>query len=59
MAAASTLIRDPDVTVGPFRILPRTSGGLIVYDPRRPVGDRTVGVAPTLNEATELARQMA
>lgn len=29
-------------TRGPFKLLPRTVGGYVVYDERRPVGQRTV-----------------
>lgn len=31
-------------TRGPFKLLPRSVGGYVVYDERRPVGQRTVEV---------------
>ncbi len=33
---------DPSITHGPFRVLPQTTGGYVVEDTRRPVGDRAV-----------------
>lgn len=35
--------RDPDVTIGPYRILQRVDGRFILYDERRPAHDRGVG----------------
>ncbi len=37
--------RDPDVAVGPYRILRRTDGAFFIYDDRREIGRRTVGSA--------------
>jgi len=34
---------DPGIEYGVFRVLPMTTGGYIVYDPRRPLGKRQVG----------------
>lgn len=42
---------DPGVTHGVFQVLPRTDGLWIVYDPRRPIGKRTVAVFKKMSEA--------
>jgi hypothetical protein len=33
---------DPKIEHGPFRVLPRTDGGYVVADSRRPAGDQAV-----------------
>lgn len=36
------VVRDPERSVGPFRVLRRTDGAIILYDDRNPPGDRSV-----------------
>ena len=33
---------DPPIVSGPYRALPRTTGGYVVYDERRDLGERSV-----------------
>lgn len=61
MAAA---VADPDpglVHAERFRVLPRTDGAWIVYDPQLPLGRRTVGGRSFLysTEAADFARELA
>jgi hypothetical protein len=46
---------DPDVRYGPFRVLPCTSGGFVVYDVREPPGT-SARRFKTLKAATIAAR---
>lgn len=39
------------MTIGPYRVLPFAKGGVIVYDERRPIGERTVKRYATVAEA--------
>jgi hypothetical protein len=49
---------DPGITIGRFRVLPRTDGRWIVYDPERPFARRTVEVGTTRDAAILLARRL-
>jgi hypothetical protein len=44
---------------GPLRVLPRTDGGCIVYDERRPVGSRTRAAAATFEQGAILLHEIA
>lgn len=52
----SPTLRDPGVEVGPFRVLPRADGKWILYDERKPFGQRTALVADSEAEATMTAK---
>lgn len=41
--AQGAVFPDPNVEHGAFRVLPRTDGGYIIVDTRRPPGRQTVG----------------
>lgn len=65
MAAAKTVVPDPNVTIGPYRILQRTDWKYIIYDERRPVPDRAVQgddgqprLFKTIDEAKAAARKL-
>lgn len=48
---------DPGVEYGAFRVLPRTDGGFVVYDPRRAPAKRQVGPRfRTLEDAAAAAK---
>lgn len=48
---------DPSISHGVFRVLPRTDGGFIVFDPRRALGRMQVGpVFARLEDAANAAR---
>lgn len=50
--------RDPGVSVGPYRILPKTTGGFVVFDDRRRLGENEVGWGPTVPDAEREARAL-
>jgi hypothetical protein len=52
-----TLMRDPHVGFGRFRVLPRTDGKWIVFDPERELGQGTVDEAPTLALASDACKR--
>lgn len=52
-------VADPNVTIGPYRILQRTCGDFVLYDDRLPdVSKRTAGGASSVAEATQLAKKL-
>ena len=38
---SQVMLKDPGVSFGRFKLLPRTDGWWCIYDPKRPFGDRT------------------
>lgn len=58
MAQAANIWRDPNVEIGPYRILARTTGGFVLYDERLPAAARSAGWAPTLDAAKDLANEL-
>lgn len=52
-------VPEPEQPIGiaPLKVLHRTDGKWIVYDPRRELGERTVWVAPSLELAVVAAKQ--
>ncbi len=58
MPAGVSHYPDPEVQHGAFRVLPRTDGGFVVVDTRRPPGQRTVGKRKfkTLQDAAHAAK---
>lgn len=58
MAQAVNTYPDPGITVGPYRVLPSTRGGFILYDERLPPGARTAGSAQTKDEAIAEANRL-
>ena len=56
--AFNNTYRDPELTFGAFRVLPRTDGGYVVVDTRRKPGKQTVGAKfKTLEDAAHAAEQ--
>jgi hypothetical protein len=45
------IFRDEGITYGHFRVLPRTTGGYVVIEDRRPPGYQTVSTHPSLEGA--------
>lgn len=58
MPAGVSHYPDPDITYGPYRVLPRTDGGHVVVDLRLPLGKRTVRRFRTLAGARECAQNL-
>lgn len=52
----SPLLPDPGVEIGPWRVLPRADGKWILYDERRPLGQRTAAVGDSLEDVSMQAR---
>lgn len=50
--------KDPELAVGPFKILQRTTGRFFVYDSRRPIARRSVGCDLRSVEEAESAAHM-
>lgn len=48
----------PPDDIAPLRILPRADGKLIVYDPRRPAGNRTFWEGDSMDAALAAARSL-
>ncbi|MBA0087445.1 MAG: hypothetical protein HRJ53_20870 [Acidobacteria bacterium Pan2503] len=44
---------------GELKVLPRSDGGYVVVDTRRPMGGRTLSWHPTISEADEAMRRWA
>ncbi len=51
-------IVDPHVAFGPFRVLPRSSGGFAVCDERRAPGAQVVAVTRNLASASAQAKAL-
>jgi hypothetical protein len=49
---------DPNITIGVYRILPRTDGTYAVFDDRNPVGFMTASVKKTKEAAAEEAKRL-
>lgn len=57
-AEPSPVVPDPGITIGRFRVLQRTDGRWIVYDPERLPADRTVGLRTSAKAAIECAEEL-
>ena len=55
------MLREPCVERGRFKVLPRNDAEhpFVVYDPERPMAERGVALAKTLEEATRLCEAAA
>lgn len=42
--SAGNVIADPNITIGPYRVLTRTDGKWILVDDRLPLGERTAAI---------------
>jgi hypothetical protein len=54
----SLVVRDPQIAVGPLRVLPRTDGRWIVFDERAPLGKMDVYVGATQADAIDAAKRL-
>lgn len=55
---ATNVWRDPQLEIGPFRILPRTDGRFAVYDERLPLGSRSAAIEDTKEAAVAAAKKL-
>ena len=53
-----SVVRDPDVHIGRYRVLARTDGQYAIVDESRPLGDRTIALARTVDEAKKKVEKL-
>lgn len=58
MAQPTRVVKDPGITVGPYRIFLRSDGQHIVYDDRLPIGRRTSAVRALRDAAVAEAQRL-
>lgn len=52
------VLPDPNVKVGPFRVLPYAPGGFVIHDERRALGEGGVATAHSIESAVVIANAM-
>lgn len=51
------IVPDPHVSIGDWKVLLRTDGKCVLYDPNRPLGQNGVALFRTLEGATSYAER--